>query len=126
MMSFRLPITGKNRKAGRFIASVHRELQRALVEAKAATGITQQALSELLGVNRSVVNRRFLGKTNLTLRTIGEIAWALGYDPVLEFRRDRGKRTNLPPTTSTIEGPDELIFRKTLPKPVGTRSPAEV
>ena len=72
-MSYRMPISARSRKAGRFIARVHSEIQRAFT----ASGMKQNALAEKLGVNRSHVNKQLLGQTNLTLRTIADLAWAM-------------------------------------------------
>jgi transcriptional regulator with XRE-family HTH domain len=40
----------------------------------------QNELAVKLGVNRSQVNKQLLGQTNLTLRTIAELAWAMDKD----------------------------------------------
>lgn len=40
---------------------------------------TQTSLAAKLGVDRSVVNRRLLGRTNMTIETIADMIWALGY-----------------------------------------------
>lgn len=51
-------------------------------------GLTQSAVAEKLGVHRAVVNRRLNGRTNMTIETIADMAWAVGacvdvdiYDP---------------------------------------------
>ncbi|WP_188910821.1 helix-turn-helix domain-containing protein [Salinarimonas ramus] len=83
------------------------ELQGALAAEKKTRGLTQQQVADLLEVNRSVVNRRVLGRDNLTVRSLAETAWALGYEPHLELRpvgaaaganaRARPPRTSSPP-----------------------------
>jgi hypothetical protein len=40
---------------------------------------TQTSLAEKLGVNRSVIHRRLTGRANLTLSTLADMVWALGY-----------------------------------------------
>ena len=77
----------KGRRVSRFIGQVHAELQRALVFEKAVRKITQQQIATMLGVNRSVVNRQFMGLENMTLRRVAELAWALGWDIVFELRK---------------------------------------
>lgn len=97
-MSYELKIDPKSRAAGRFIGKVRRELISAAINEKKLSGITQQKIAEALGVNRSVVNRILKGETNLTLRTIAELSFALGYTP--EFSLEKPKTlptTNLPP-----------------------------
>lgn len=51
-------------------------------------GLTQVAVAEKLGVHRAVINRRLNGRTNMTIETIADMAWAIGacidvdiYDP---------------------------------------------
>lgn len=84
MARMSLPIGPKNRKVGRFIAKVRSEIQRAFTEER----ISQAEVAQALGVNRAIVNRRLKGDMNLTLRTIGEMAWALGdREIVFELRK---------------------------------------
>jgi transcriptional regulator with XRE-family HTH domain len=77
-------LTDRQRKIGRTVYNVQHEIARALLEEKSKRGVTQQALSKKLGVDRSVVNRRVTGRSNLTLRSIAELAWALNRE--VEFR----------------------------------------
>lgn len=104
-MSYRLKISPKSRKAGRFIASVHRNLQKAFLE----TGLKQQELAAKLSIDRSIVNRRLQGKSNLTLRSIAELAWAMDNDVEIVFSkptqpaRSNGFVSNSDATTSSID-----------------------
>ena len=84
MTSLVYDIGERPRKVSRFISHVRSELQRALINEKKSQKLTQQAIAKMLGVNRSVINRQFIGIENLTLRSVGDLAWALGYD--LDFR----------------------------------------
>lgn len=84
-MSFSLGLTAKEKAGGRFAARTHRVLAQAIRKAKAEKGITQSEIAHALGVNKSVVSRILSGEGNLTLRTIGEIAWAVGLRPELHF-----------------------------------------
>lgn len=86
-MSYELKIDPMSRAAGRFIGKVRKELVSAVIEEKNETGINQQKIADKLGVNRSVINRLLKGDSNLTLRSIAEIAWALGWEPVFTLRR---------------------------------------
>jgi transcriptional regulator with XRE-family HTH domain len=72
----------RSRKTGRFVSKVQKELQKAVVR----SGLRQQQIAEKLGVDRSIVNRRLTGGTNLTLRSIADLAWALDEDIVFEIR----------------------------------------
>lgn len=93
-MSYRMRISDRSRKAGRFVSKVHKEIQQAFVE----SGLKQQQLAERLGVNRSVINRQLLGESNLTLRTIADLAWALERDIDFGFNK-RTAQGNLPPSS---------------------------
>src|SRR5438876_3309323 len=86
-MSLLFDIGEKSRRIARFIGKVHRELQDALEHEKKTRGLTQQQIASLLNVNRSVINREFLGGGNLTLRRLAELARALGWEIVFELRR---------------------------------------
>lgn len=87
-MSFELPISAKERAVGRFIGRMRKALFMAAHDAKEA-GLSQRALAERLGKDPAVVNRMLNGEQNLTLRSIAELAWALGLDVAFEFRKRR-------------------------------------
>ena len=86
-MSYELKVDPKKRAGSRFIGKVRRELVSALLDEKAASGVTQQKLATALGVHRSVISRMLKGETNLTLRSLGEIAWAMGWEPHFTMKR---------------------------------------
>lgn len=87
-MSYQLKIGPRQRKAGRFIGAVRDAFLRVIAADKAfGKRITQQSIALKLGVDRSVVNRWLTGEANLTLRTVGELAWALDCDISFELRR---------------------------------------
>ena len=86
MKSYRVKIDPKSRKAALFISKLQEKIQEAFV----ATGMTQQEVAKILGVDRSVVNRRLTRSANLTLRSIAEFAYAFDKDIHFEFV-DRGR-----------------------------------
>lgn len=52
-------------------------------------GLTQKALADKLDIDKSVVNRRLTGRSNMTLETLADMTWGLGhcvevkiYDPL--------------------------------------------
>ena len=71
----------------RFIGKVRNELVRAFVEESATSGLTRDQLAQLLGVHKSVITKRLRGNVNLTLRSIGEMAWALDREPAFVLTR---------------------------------------
>jgi transcriptional regulator with XRE-family HTH domain len=87
--SFRLKIDPKERQVARFFGDVERALQKAFIEAKKERKLTQQQLAVSLGIDRSAINRRLLGRENLTQRSLAEMAWAMGYE--IEFKLVRRK-----------------------------------
>jgi plasmid maintenance system antidote protein VapI len=87
MISYVFDISEKQRRVSRFIGNVRAELQRALLAEKSSRKITQQQIANNLGVNRSVINRQLMGTENLTLASVVEIAWAIGWEPYFELRK---------------------------------------
>ena len=86
-MSYDIKIDPKSRAAGRFIGQVRKALVSAAIEEKNETGVTQLQIASKVGVNRSVINRLLRGEANLTLRSVAEIAWALGWEPRFTLSR---------------------------------------
>ncbi len=84
-MSFRLKVSSRSRKAGRFIGRVRDEIVKAFLQEKEAHGISQEKVAQTLGVNRSQINRILKGEENLTLRTVADLAWALDRDIVFSL-----------------------------------------
>jgi transcriptional regulator with XRE-family HTH domain len=101
--SFHFDIGSRARQAGRFIGRVRSELLKSLSEKKIETGLSQQELARRLGVHRSLINRQLSGESNLTLRSLADIAWAMDMEIVFELRKltpSPGQNEPLP--TSTI------------------------
>jgi DNA-binding phage protein len=104
MHSFEFDIGDRARKVSRFIFHVRHELQRALLAEKSARKVTQQSIAEKIGVNRSVINRQLMGEENLTLRSVADLAWALGWD--LSFKLEKPEiqvgRNDWPRNTTSV------------------------
>jgi hypothetical protein len=102
MTSFRYDIGARSRKSGRFIGRVRRELLKALTEEKKA-GLTQEELARRLETRRSAVNSQFAGESELTLRSLADLAWALDREIAFELRRPATVAgQNIAPVTSTV------------------------
>jgi len=86
-MSYELKIDPKKRAASRFIGKVRKALISAAIEEKELSGISQKDIAEAIGVHKSAVSRMLKGESNLTLRSVGELAWALGWDPDFSLKR---------------------------------------
>ncbi len=101
--SFRLKLSPKETAAVDFISDVRDELWAVILRERKQRKITQQAIAELIGVHRSVINRELSGHANLTLRRIAELAWAVGYTPTISFEKNEAPLGNfkvLAPTDS--------------------------
>lgn len=97
-MSYQMRTDSRSRKTGRFVSKVQKELQKAIVQ----SGLRQQQVAEKLGVDRSLINRRLTGASNLTMRSIADFAWALDHDirfELVPLKNARGNEANLPPET---------------------------
>lgn len=105
-MSYRLKVDPKSRKAARFISRLQKAIQSALI----ASGKTQQEIATILEVDRSVINRRLKGNSNLTARSIAELAYAL--DKQIEFRlvdtRNCGLANAIPTQLNVVDFPMEI------------------
>lgn len=77
MPSFQISLTPSRRAAGRFIAAVRRNLQRAFSDQEKA-GLSQSEIARRIGVHRSVINRELRGAKDITLGRVAELAWAMG------------------------------------------------
>jgi transcriptional regulator with XRE-family HTH domain len=105
-MSFSLNIAPTQRAGSRFIAKVRKAMLMAALDEK-KNGVSQTSIAKALGVDKAVVSRLLRGQSNLTLRTIGEIAHVLGYEPEFKMRpiHIKGNRPNLtkPPETTVTK-----------------------
>jgi len=75
--------------------SIEHQLRKAYAVLHDEDGLTQVDLAERLGVDRSVVHRRLMGHTNMTVESIADMVWALGccidveiYDPKTKPERN--------------------------------------
>jgi|SRR5271163_3002773 len=104
MASYRLDISPRSRRIGRFIAQVRNELYKAIDEERRASGLNQQAIADRLGLQRSAINRQLAGEDHLTLRSVAELSWDLGREISFELRKPveaSGQNINL--NTTTLE-----------------------
>ncbi len=83
MTSFNLKIDPRRQKFVRGVSDAHVAIERAISE----EGLTRSAIAELLGVNKAVVTRALNGTSNITLKTITDLAWALDREFVIDLVR---------------------------------------
>lgn len=86
MSAFSFDISERDLHGGAFIGKASRSLIAAFVQKMRDDRLTKQKIAELLQVDRSTISAMFRGNSNLSLRTIGELAWALDLDPDLVLR----------------------------------------
>lgn len=94
MTSFSFGRPKKDRAATRFMSRVHRALVRAALQRKKTDGLSQRALAERLEVDKAMISRIFSGRGNPTIRTLGELFWALEVEPDIIIRDQKEPRQN--------------------------------
>ena len=94
MRSFRKSISDR-RKAFLALASQVEGGLRAAYDRRYSEGNENQVtLAAKLGVSRSAVNKRLSGRINMTMETIAETAWALGYEVALQIFDPKDRQKN--------------------------------
>lgn len=86
MTYFDFEIDEKDIASAKFIGDTRRGLVKALLDAKKDNPeICQAYVARKTGMDKSTVSKILNGSGNLTLRTIAEICWAIGIDPLVSF-----------------------------------------
>jgi DNA-binding phage protein len=80
MKSFKLTLPPKDRAAGRFLAQVHAAFANAAAFQKRHVGLTSAEVARRAECDKAV-SRLLSGAGNPTIRTLGEIAWAMNMRP---------------------------------------------
>lgn len=89
-------IDEKELAAAKFIGETRRGLISALLEAKEEnTAVCQASIAREIEMDKGSLSKILHGRKNLTLRTIAEISYALGFEPEVHFCRPNvGKESN--------------------------------
>jgi transcriptional regulator with XRE-family HTH domain len=77
LQSFRTKIDARRQTFLVLVGEVERQLRDAYDRKFRAQEATQSSLADKLGINRSAVNRRLTGRTNMTIETLADMVWAL-------------------------------------------------
>ena len=93
-MSFEFDISDKDLAATDFMDRAYKTLLAEALHAREEQGLTQSQVAKLLEVDKSAISRALSGRANLTLRTIGELCWALDIEPSLVVKRLTKERSN--------------------------------
>jgi transcriptional regulator with XRE-family HTH domain len=90
-------------------------------------GVTQKELADRLGLSEARVSRILNARENMTLRTLTDVAWALGFRfvPTLVPFEDRSRTpaANDPPPPAWIERQRQLVARSR--QAVGPKRPPQ-
>lgn len=79
-------IDEKDLAAAKFIGETRRGLAAALLDAKQDDPkISQAEVARLINMDKATLSKALNGQSNMTLRTIAEIAWALKLLPVVHY-----------------------------------------
>ncbi|MBI3002025.1 MAG: helix-turn-helix domain-containing protein [candidate division NC10 bacterium] len=81
------------------------EVTEALSHALAREQVTKKALADRLGKSRAFVSQVLAGGRNLTLRTVAEIADALGYRLVVRLSKAGAMRESVTSPSFVLGGP---------------------
>lgn len=85
-MSFEFDIDPKEAASAEFMTRVHRVLLREMTKAAREKRISRADVARILNLDKSVVTRALNGTSNLTIRTVSDLCWAIGVTPELEVR----------------------------------------
>lgn len=85
-------IDEKDLAAAKLIGDTRRALVAALLEAKREDpSMCQAELARRIKMDKGSLSRLLNGRENMTLRTIGEIGWALGLEPHFSLDQTNGR-----------------------------------
>ena len=108
MQSFRNKVDQRRQIFLNLAGSIESQLRDAYAKRHEEEQETQTSVAEKLGVNRSAVNHRLSGRTNMRIKTIADMVWALGhcvevniYDPA-----DRPEQNSALAPTPSITADD--------------------
>lgn len=85
-MFFSFGRSAKDKAATRFMRQLHEELANAAIQRKHQDKTTLRAVAERLGMDKGSLSRILSGRGNPTARTIGELAWALDFQPTVVLK----------------------------------------
>lgn len=83
---------------------LQRQLGTSLRALRTATGLSQEAFADLLGIHRTYIGGLERGERNVTLQTVERIAQRLDVAPLSLLGGDAGSRTTARPAPSSAAG----------------------
>lgn len=85
-MSFEFSLNERDKASAKFMTKVHRALMREMIRTAKEKKMTRSDIARLLEIDRSAVSRALNGKSNLTIRTVSDLCWAMGVEPHFDAR----------------------------------------
>lgn len=130
MRSFRINKIGSRRATFlNLVGQVGSQLRDAYTRRYEQRLENQASLAKKLDVNRSAINRRLSGRTNMTLQTLADLVWSLGYAiKIIIYDPKETHGENYFPAV-LMDQPSTALqtfsaFPSQLPSPVATPTPA--
>lgn len=104
MISFDFDLSEKEVAGSTAIMRFGRKLAGAFARKARTEKLTQAEIAARLEVDKAVVSRMLAGNANLTLRSFGELCWAMGVQPEIVLVPDgaAGQRPNITPVLQVV------------------------
>jgi hypothetical protein len=122
LQSFRTQLDARRRVFVLLAGEIERQLREAYDRKYRAGEATQSSLAAKLGINRSAVHHRLMGRTNMTIETIADMVWALDHAIKVNIYDPAAKPgANYTVGTPQDVGPINPLFSQAAgPQPVGS------
>ena len=110
MPSSKFEIDTRRKAYIRLVGEISHQLNTALREEYERRGLTRTQMAEILGTDKSFITRKLDGRSNMTLETLADMAYALDRAVAIELRsRAPREGSNYPvvqkPTTTSTNEP---------------------
>lgn len=129
-MGFKINLPPHKRAAGRFIGQVRRDLIKVVEEAAFKYGKTRASMARNIGCDKAVITRKLSGKSDLTLRSISEIAYEANVRPRIVFEKahilEEGSNMTTSYTSNNIYAEDDVYHDHEVNRMVVSRPRMEV
>jgi transcriptional regulator with XRE-family HTH domain len=124
MPSSKFNIDKRRKTYIRLIGDITHQLNTALHEENERRGLTRTQVAEVLGTNKSFVTRKLDGRSNMTLETLADLAYALDRVVSVELRsREKRPGSNNPVVSASTTGTGEPAKIEP-PKPILITTPS--
>lgn len=108
-MFFDLEMNDREKAVSDYKSHFHRELIRSVTEQLKQLNLTQSDVAEKLECDKSFVSKILSGQGNLTLKTVGEICWAVELIPPAKFEKKSPTQVN-PNRSNTAAKQSDVVL----------------